>query len=155
MRRAATRRPTTLWRVARRSVLKIHDSKKQPNPVHRAAPRFRVLNENAASAVVQRHAQVSFASIAGERDAIRRRSDRTVDVDLYRQRIATCRREAHGSAALTSAWAGVLAMIAIYLALFFAAELTRTSNRSHAAVSMVAIVGIALSGPERLERPSD
>ena len=111
----------------------------QPKPVHGAAPGFRVLNENAASAMVQRHAQVSLASIAGERDAIRRRSDRTVDVDLYRQRIATCRREGHGSAALTSAWAGVLAMIAIYLALFFAAEQTRTSNRSHAAVPMVAI----------------
>ena len=65
--------------------------------------------------------------------------DRTIDIDLYRQRIATCRREGHGSAALTSAWVGVLAMLAIYLALFFAAELTRTSDRSHAAVSMVAM----------------
>jgi hypothetical protein len=65
--------------------------------------------------------------------------DRTIDMDLYRRRIAASRCEARGSAALTSAWAGVLAMIAIYLALFFAAEQTRTSNRSHAAVPMVAM----------------
>ena len=111
----------------------------QPKPVHGAAPGFRVLNENAASAMVQRHARVRLASLAGECDAIRRCPDRTIDVDLYRRRIAASRREAGGSVALTSAWAGVLAMIAIYLALFFAAELTRTSDRSHAAVSMVAI----------------
>ena len=111
----------------------------QPKPLHGAAPGFRVLNENAAAATVRRHAGFPFASLAGEWDAIRRRSDRTIDVDLYRRRIAASRCEARGSAALTSAWAGVLAMIAIYLALFFAAEQTRTSNRSHAAVPMVAM----------------
>jgi hypothetical protein len=125
--------------VTRRSVSKIQEDKMQPKPAHGAAPGFRVLNENAASAVVQRHARVSLASFAGECDAIRRRSDRTIDVDLYRRRIAASRREVRGSAALTSAWAGVLAMIGIYLALFFAAEQTRTSNRSHAAVPMVAM----------------
>ena len=111
----------------------------QPKPLHGAAPGFRVLNENAAAATVRRHAGFPFASLAGERDTIHRRPDGSIDMDLYRRYIAAGRRVVRERAALISACVGVLAMTAIYLALFFAAEQTRTSNRSHAAVPMVAM----------------
>jgi hypothetical protein len=79
------------------------------------------LNEDAASAFVRRHAGSSVTKLAGEWDAIQRRPDRTIDIELYRQRIAASRRQAARDwAALTSAGVGVLAMIAIYLAMFFA-----------------------------------
>lgn len=111
----------------------------QPQSVHGAAPGFRVLNDNAASAAVRRHTRFPFASLVSEWDAIHRCPDRTVDMDLYRRHIAARRRVARESGALTSACVGVVAMIAIYIALFFAAAHSRASNDTHAAVPMVAI----------------
>ena len=99
----------------------------QPRPLHGAAPGFRVLNANAAAATVQRHAGFPLASLAGETDPIRR-PDRTIDMDLYRRRIAAGRRQTRESAALTSACVGVLVMSAIYLTLFFAAARARTNH---------------------------
>jgi hypothetical protein len=87
------------------------------------------LNEDAASAVVRRHAPFSLASLVGEWDTIRRRPDRTIELDLYRRHVAA-RRVAREKVALTSACVGVLAMTAIYLALFFAADSLRPSNHT-------------------------
>jgi hypothetical protein len=112
----------------------------QPKPLHGAAPGFRVLNENAAAATVRRHAGFPFASLAGEWDAIHRRPDRTIDMDLYRRNIAVRRRQAaRERVALTSAWVGLLAMTAIYLALFFAAAHTRGTNDTHVGAPTMAI----------------
>src|SRR5712671_5536563 len=111
----------------------------QPKPLHGAAPGFRVLNENAAAATVRRHAEFPFASLAGEWDTIRRRPDGTIDMDLYRRHIATRRRVARERAALTSACVRVLAMTAIYLALFFAAAHTRGTSDTHVGAPTVAI----------------
>jgi hypothetical protein len=102
----------------------------QPKPLHGAAPGFRVLHDDAAAAAVRRHAQLPLAGLAGESDAIHRRPDRTIDMDLYRRHIAARRRVARERAALTSAGVGVLAMTAIYLALFFAAAHTRATNHA-------------------------
>ena len=114
----------------------------QPKPLHGAAPGFRVLHENAAAAAVRGHGQ--FVSRAGERDAIRRRPDRTIDMDLYRRRIAAGRRQVRERAALTSAGVGVLAMTAIYVALFAVAH-TRATNHAQpaAAINATPIPGAA------------
>ena len=101
----------------------------QPRPLHGAAPGFRVLHDDAAAGAVRRHGQFPLASLAGESDAIHRRPDRTIDVDLYRRHIAARRRVARERAALTSAGVGVLAMTAIYLALFAVAH-TRATNHA-------------------------
>jgi hypothetical protein len=107
---------------------------------HGAAPGFRVLDQDAATAVVRRHPPLPFASLAGGWDEIVRRADRTIDVDLYRRRIAArSRRAARESAALTSACVGALAMAAIYLTLFFAAAYTRGSNDLHPPMPVVAV----------------
>ena len=117
----------------------------QPKSIHNqsshgAAPGFRVLDQDAATAVVRRHPPLPFASLAGEWGEIVRRADRTIDVDVYRRRIAARRRrDAREQAALTSACVGVLAMTAVYLTLFFVAAHTRASNDTPAPVPMVAI----------------
>ena len=118
----------------------------QPRSIHgkstRGAVGFRVLDQDAATAAVRRHTPLPFANLAGERDEILRRSDRTIDIDLYRQRIAARRRlDARESAALTSACVGVLAMTAIYLTLFFAAAHTRASNDIQPMAPAIAIPG--------------
>jgi len=113
----------------------------QPKSLHGAAPGFRVLHGDAAAAAVRRHGQFQPASLAGERDAIRRRPDRTIDMDFYRRHIAARRRVAPERAALTSAGVGVLAMTAVYLALFFAAAHTRASNDIQPAAPAMAIPG--------------
>lgn len=113
----------------------IHDKS-----THGAAPGFRVLDQDAATAVVRRHAPLPFASLAGEWDEIVRQADHTIDIDLYRRRIAARRRQdARESAALTSACVGMLAMTAIYLTLFFVAAHTRASNDIQPPASVVAI----------------
>jgi hypothetical protein len=100
----------------------------QEKPTAGAAAGFRVLDQDAATAVVRRHPPLPFASLAGEWDEVVRRADHTIDIDAYRRRIAARRRNAREQGALTSAFVGVLAMSAIYLALFFAAAHTRASN---------------------------
>jgi hypothetical protein len=104
----------------------------QPKSLHGAAPGFRVLHEDAAAAAVRRHGQFPPVSLAGERDAIRRRPDRTIDMDFYRRHIAARRRVARERAALTSAGVGVLAMTAIYVTLFAVAH-TRATNHAQPA----------------------
>ena len=59
-------------------------------------------------------------------------------MNLYRRYIAAGRRVARERAALISACAGVLAMTAIYLALFLAAAQTRASNHTHPATPISA-----------------
>jgi hypothetical protein len=79
--------------------------------------------------VVRQHPPLPFASLAGEWNEIVRRADHTVDIDVYRRRIAARRRrDAREQAALTSACVGVLAMTAVYVTLFFVAAHTRASN---------------------------
>jgi len=113
----------------------IHDQS-----AHSAAPGFRVLDQDAATAVVRRHPPLPFASLAGEWNEIVRHADHTIDIDVYRRRIAARRRrDAREQAALTSACVGVLAMTAVYVTLFFVAAHTRASNDIHSAVPMVAI----------------
>jgi hypothetical protein len=107
---------------------------------HGAAPGFHVLDQDAATAVVRRHPPLPFTSIAGELNEIVRRADHTVDIDVYRRRIAARRRrDAREQAALTSACVGMLAMTAVYLTLFFVAAHTRATNDTHAAAPAVAI----------------
>jgi hypothetical protein len=106
---------------------------------HGAVPGFRVLDQDTATAVVRRHPPLPFASLAGEWDEVVRRADSTIDVDLYRRRIAARRRDARERAALTSACVGVLAMTAVYLTLFFVAAHMRASNDIHAQVPVFAI----------------
>jgi hypothetical protein len=115
----------------------------QPKSIHDAAPGFRVLNEDVASAVVRRHSGPSLLSLAGEWDAIRRRPDRTINVDLYRRRIVARRRVAREKAALTSACVGALTMAAIYLALFFASAHFRALNDIEPAAPAFAIPNAA------------
>jgi hypothetical protein len=110
---------------------------------HGSAPGFRVLNEDAASAVIQRHAlPSSSANVTDDRDAIRRRPDRTIDFDFYRRRAAAPRARAPRDAAVwLSAGAGVLTMAAIYLALFLAAAHMRASNDIQPVAPAMAIPG--------------
>ena len=96
--------------------------------------------QNAAAAVVRRHARIAVvASLADESDPILAVPIGTIDFDLYRRRIAAGRRRARESAALTSACVGVLAMSAIYLALFFAAAHMRASNHIQPAAPISAL----------------
>ncbi len=115
----------------------IHD---QPN--QSAAPGFRVLDQDAATAVVRSHPPLPFVSLAGEWNEIVRRADHTVDVDVYRRRIAARqRRDAREQAALTSACVGVLAMTAVYVTLFFVAAQKRASNDIHPPAAVMEIPG--------------
>jgi hypothetical protein len=122
----------------RPATAKLQEDRMQPKPLHGAAPGFRVLNANAAAATARRHAGFPFARLAGEWDTIRRRPDGSIDMELYRRYIAAGRRVARERAALTSACVVVLAMTAIYLALFFAAAQTRASNHTHPATPISA-----------------
>ena len=112
----------------------------QDHSSNSAAPGFRVLDQDVATAVVRRYPPLPFASLAGEWNEIVRRADHTIDVDVYRRCIAVRRRrDAREQAALTSACVGVLAMTAVYLTLFFVAAHTRATNDTHAAAPMVVI----------------
>ena len=112
----------------------------QEKSTHGAAPGFRVLDQDAAAAVVRSHPPLPVASLAGEWDEIVRRADHTIDMDVYRRRVAARRRrDAREQAALTSACVGVLAMTAIYLTLFFVAAHTRASNDIHSSAPVLAI----------------
>ena len=98
---------------------------------------------DAAAFVVRRqgrplHLQSPLANLTDEWGTVCRRADRSIDFDFYRRRATAHRVRVRRDAALTSACAGVLAMTAIYLALFFAAEQTRTTNPSHPAASISA-----------------
>jgi hypothetical protein len=117
----------------------------QPKSLDGAGPGFRVLNENAASAAVRRHSRLPFATRVSEWDALHRCPDRTIDMDLYRRHIAARRRVAREQAALTSACVGVVAMIALYVALFFAADHARTTNQTQPAtpISVAPVRGAA------------
>jgi len=112
----------------------------QDHSTHSAALGFRVLDQDAATAVVRQHPPLPFASLAGEWNEIVRRADHTIDIDVYRRRIAARRRrDAREQAALTSACVGVLAMTALYVTLFFVAAHKRASNDIPPEVPMVAM----------------
>jgi hypothetical protein len=102
--------------------------------IHGAAPGFRVLDQDAATAVVRRQmrpaqARPSLASLPNEWDSIQRRADRSIDFDFYRRRATAPRARAPRNAAVwLSAGAGVLTMATIYLVLLFAAAYMRAPN---------------------------
>jgi len=112
--------------------------------IHGSAQGFRVLDQDAATAVVRRHARPSsLANVADDWDTIRRRADRSIDFDFYRWRATAPRaRAAPPDAAMwISAGAGMLTMAAIYLLLFLAAAHMRASNDIQPAAPAMAIPG--------------
>ena len=112
--------------------------------IHGSAQGFRVLDQDAATAVVRRHARPSsLANVADDWDTIRRRADRSIDFDFYRWRATAPRaRAAPPDAAMwISAGAGMLTMAAIYLALFLAAAHVRASNDIQPGAPAMAIPG--------------
>ena len=114
----------------------------QPKSIHGAAPGFRVLDQDAAAAVVRRHARPSLATLTDEWDTIRRRADRSIDFDFYRRRATAPRARVPRDAALwLPAGAGVLTIAAIYLALFLAAAHTRGANDIQPEAPPVAMPG--------------
>lgn len=101
----------------------------QPKSIHGAAPGFRVLDQDTATAVVRRHARPSLAKVTDDWDTILRRPDGSIDFDFYRRRATTPRARAPSDDAVWfSAGAGVLTIAAIYLALFLAAAHMRAAN---------------------------
>jgi hypothetical protein len=63
--------------------------------IHGAAQDFRVLDQDAATAVVRRHARPSsLANVADDWDTIRHRADRSIDFDFYRRRATAPRARA-------------------------------------------------------------
>jgi hypothetical protein len=119
----------------------------QPKSIHGAAPNFRVLDQNAASAVVGRQmrptqARPSLTNLTDEQDTIHRRADQSIDLDFYRRRATAPRVRAPRDAAMwPSACAGVLTMAAIYLALFLAAAHMRAANDIQPMAPAMAIPG--------------
>ena len=111
--------------------------------IHGSAQGFRVLDQDAATAVVRRHARPSsLANVADDWDTIRRRADRSIDFDFYRRRATAPRARAPRDAAMwISAGAGMLTMAAIYLLLFLAAAHMRASNDIQPAAPAMAIPG--------------
>ena len=112
--------------------------------IHGAAQDFRVLDQDAATDVVRRHARTSsLANVADDWDTIRRRADRSIDFDFYRWRATAPRARAvpPDAAMWISAGAVVLAIAAIYLLLFLAAAHMRASNDIQPAAPAMAIPG--------------
>ena len=112
--------------------------------IHGSAQGFRVLDQDAATAVVRRHARPSsLANVADDWDTIRRRADRSIDFDFYRWRATAPRAPAAppDAAMWISAGAVVLAIAAIYLLLFLAAAHMRASNDIQPAAPAMAIPG--------------
>jgi hypothetical protein len=128
-----------------------HDAQEnamQPKSIHGAAPGFRVLDRDTATAVVRRQVRPSqvrpsLANLADDWDTIRRRTDGSIDFDFYRQRAAAPRARAPNDAAVWfSAGGGVLTIAAIYLALFLAAAHMRAANDIQPAGPIVVIPNI-------------
>jgi hypothetical protein len=112
----------------------------QLKSIHGAAPGFRVMDQDAATAVVRRRGWPPLANLPDEWESIRHRADPTIDFDFYRRRATAPRARAARDAALwPSACAGVLTMAAIYLALFLVAAHMRASNDVQPAGPIVAI----------------
>ena len=74
----------------RAAIAIIQENDMQPKSIHGAAPGFRVLDQNAASAMVRRQMRptsaASLTNLAGEQDTNHRRADRSIDFDFYRRR---------------------------------------------------------------------
>lgn len=106
----------------------------QPKSIHGAAAGFRVLDQDAASAVVQRQMRPtpvppSSTNVTDKQNAIRRRADQSIDFDFYRHRATAPRARAPRETAMwISAVAGALMMAAFYVVLFLAAAHVRASN---------------------------
>ena len=106
----------------------------QPKSIDGTAAGFRVLDQNAASAVVQRQVRPtpvtpSLTNVTDEQNAIRRGADQSIDFDFYRRRATAPRVRAPREAAMwISAVAGALMMTAFYVVLFLAAAHVRASN---------------------------
>ena len=104
----------------------------QPKSIDGAAAGFRVLDQNAASAVVRRHitqVRPSLTNRTDEWDTIRRRADQSIDFDFYRRRATAPRARAPREAVMwILAVAGALTMAAFYVALFLAAAQVRAST---------------------------
>ena len=71
----------------------------QPKSIDGTAAGFRVLDQNAASAVVQRQmrptpAPPSSTNVIDKQNAIRRRVDQSIDFDFYRRRATAPRARA-------------------------------------------------------------
>jgi hypothetical protein len=106
----------------------------QPKSIHGADAGFRVLDQDAASDVVQRQMRPtpvprSSTSVTDEQNVIRRRADQSIDFDFYRRRAAAPRARAPRETAMwISAVAGALMMAAFYVVLFLAAAQVRAAN---------------------------
>ena len=112
----------------------------QPKAIHDTAQGFRVLDQDAAAAVVRRHTHPSLAKVTDDWEPILRRTDGSIDFDVYRRRVTAPRARAPSDAAVwLSAGGGVLAIAAIYLALFLAAAHTRAENDIQPTGPIVAI----------------
>jgi len=113
--------------------------------IHGAAPGFRVLDQDAATAVVRgqmrpAQARPSLTRLPDEWDWIQRRADRSIDFDFYLKRANAPRAQAPRTAAVwLSAVAGVLTMAVIYLALLFVAAATMRAPNFHVPAYAVAI----------------
>ena len=106
----------------------------QPKSIHGVAAGFRVLDQNAASAMVGRQMRPTqvrplLTNLADEQDTIRRGADQSIDFDFYRRRAIAPRVRAPREVAMwISAVAGALMMAAFYVVLFLAAAHVRASN---------------------------
>jgi hypothetical protein len=126
----------------RAAIAMLQENAMQPKSIHGAAPGFRVLDQDAATAVVRRHARPSLAKVTDDWDTILRRADGSIDFDFYRRRATAPRARAPGDAAVwLSAGAGVLTIAAIYLALFLAAAHMRAANDIQPMAPAMAIPG--------------
>jgi hypothetical protein len=120
----------------------------QPKSIHGAAAGFRVLDQDAASAVVRRQTRPttvppSSTNITDERNAIRRRADQSIDFDFYRRRATAPRARAPRETAMwISAVAGALMMAAFYVVLFLAAAHVRASNDIPPMAPAIVIPGV-------------
>jgi hypothetical protein len=141
----------------RAAIAMLQENAMQPKSLHGAAPGFRVLDQDTATAVVRRQvrppqvrpSQVRLsqvrpplANLADDWDTSRRRPDGSIDFDFYRHRATAPRARAPRDAAMwPSACAGVLTMAAIYLALFLAAAHMRAANDIQPMAPAMAIPG--------------
>jgi hypothetical protein len=147
MRRASKFCHVTALARERAAIAMFQENDMQPKLIQGASPGFRVLDQNAASAVVRRQIRPtqerpSLTNLADESDTIRRRADQEIDFDFYRRRAAAPRVRAPRDAAMSiSAVTGVLTMAAIYLALFLAAAHMRASNDIQPMAPAMAIPG--------------
>jgi len=133
----------------------------QPKSIHGADAGFRVLDQDAASDVVQRQMRPtpvprSSTSVTDEQNVIRRRADQSIDFDFYRRRAAAPRARAPRETAMwISAVAGALMMAAFYVVLWVFTGLDPIATfRAALASSVPTASGIRRISTRRMPWPS-